>query len=70
MKKFYINNREVETVEKFLGEFTENLFSYTDYITELLDVKLDIISEELSSLIQVIIDGGEYRFNGMGYKVE
>jgi len=70
MKKFYINSREVETVEKFLGEFTENLFSYTDYITELLDVKLNIVSEELSSLIQVIIDGGEYKFDGINYKVE
>ena len=23
MRKFYINNREVETVEKFLSEFTK-----------------------------------------------
>jgi len=71
MRKFYINDREVETVEKFLSEFTKNLFSYTDYITEFLNVKLTIISEELSNLIQVIIDGsGEYRFDGIDYKVE
>ena len=70
MKKFYINSREVETVEEFLGEFTENLLSYTDYITELLDVKLDLISQELSNFIQLITDGGEYRFNRIDYKVE
>ena len=71
MRKFYINDREVETVEKFLSEFTKSLFSYTDYITEFLNVKLTIISEELSNLIQVIIDGsGEYRFDGIDYKVE
>ena len=71
MRKFYINNREVETVEKFLSEFTKSLFSYTDYITEFLNVKLTIISEELSNLIQVIIDGsGEYRFDGIDYRVE
>lgn len=71
MRKFYINDREVETVEKFLSEFTKSLFSYTDYITEFLNVKLTIISEELSNLIQIIIDGGgEYRFDGIDYKVE
>ena len=70
MKKFYIDEREIETVEEFLGEFTENLFAYTDYVTELLGVKLDLISEELSNLIQVIRDGGEYRFNQTDYKVE
>lgn len=68
--KFYINDTEVETVEKFLGEFTENLLSYTDYITELLGVKLDLISQELSNFIQLITEGGEYRFDGIDYKVK
>ena len=68
--KFYINDREVETVEEFLGEFTENLLSYTDYITELLGVKLDLISQELSNFIQLIAEGGEYELNGVNYKVK
>lgn len=70
MKKFYINDREVETLEEFLGDFIKELLDYTDYITELTDLKLDIISEELSNMIQVIRDGGEYVFNRINYKVE
>lgn len=70
MKKFYINVREVETLEEFLGDFIKELLDYTDYITELTDLKLDIISEELSNMIQVIRDGGEYVFNRINYKVE
>lgn len=68
--KFYINDREVETVEEFLGEFTENLFYYTNYLTELLGVKLDLISQELSNFIQLIEEGGEYELNGVNYKVK
>lgn len=70
MKKFYINEKEVKTVEKFLDEFAKNLFNYTEYITELLGVKLDLISEELSNLIELVRDGGEYELNGVNYKVK
>lgn len=70
MKKFYIDEREVDGVEKFLDEFADNLFAYTDYITQISSVKLDLIFEEMSNLLQVIEDGGEYGFNGNTYKVK
>lgn len=70
MKKFYINEREVKTLEEFLGDFIKELLDYTDYITELTDLKLDIISEEMSDMIEIIRDGGERGFNKTIYKVE
>ena len=70
MKKFYIDEKEIDTVGEFLDIFADNLFAYTDYITEISGVKLDIIFEEMSNLLQVIEDGGKYGFNGITYKVE
>ena len=70
MKKFYIDEEEIDTVGEFLDIFADNLFAYTDYITEISGVKLDIIFEEMSNLLQVIEDGGKYGFNGITYKVE
>ena len=70
MKKFYMNEREVETLEELLGHFIKEILDYTEYITELTDLKLDIISEELSDMIEIIRDGGERGFNKTIYRVE